>query len=282
MGIVMMLAGILLFSMNDVLGKWLVSTYSVGQVMLIRSIAALAILTPLVWRMGLRSILSVERPLMQFARAALATAEAFFFYFAVAYMPLADVMTIWMAAPIYVAALSPFLLGERVGWRRWTAIVIGFCGVIVALDPSASTFTLPALVSVVGSLAFTFMMLSGRVLRGTPDTTLVFFQMVCGVVVGLATAPLGWITPTPLDFSLLVVLGCVAMLAHVCVNRSLKLAPAATVTPFQYTLILWGVIFGWFVFGDAPRPAMLVGAGIIAASGLFIFFREQKLKARAA
>jgi drug/metabolite transporter (DMT)-like permease len=282
LGIAVMLAGILLFSLNDVMGKWLVATYSVGQVLLIRSAAALLILSPFIWKAGVRSLVRVEQRRMQVLRVILSSLEVYCFYFAVIYLPLADVMTYWLAAPIYVAALSPFLLGEHVGWRRWTAIFIGFVGVIVALEPSAATLTAPALISIFGSFAFAFMMLSGRSLRATPDTTLVFWQTIGAGLFGLATAPFGWVTPSAPDFALLGLLGVVAMVAHVCVNRALKLADAATVAPFQYTLLLWAVIFGWLVFGDIPRPAMLAGAAIIVAAGLFIFFREQRVKRSAA
>jgi len=280
LGIAVMLLGILLFSLNDVMGKWLVATYSVGQVLLIRSAAALLILAPFVWKIGLSPLVRVEQPGMQALRVLLSSLEVYCFYFAVSYLPLADVMTYWLAAPIYVAALSPFLLGEHVGWRRWSAIFVGFIGVIVALEPSAATLTAPALISIFGSFAFAFMMLSGRSLRGTSDTVLVFWQMAGAGLFGLVTAPFGWVTPTAPDFALLCLLGAVAMVAHVCVNRALKLADAATVAPFQYTLLLWAVIFGWLVFGDVPRPALLFGAAIIVAAGLFIFFRERIVAGR--
>lgn len=273
-----MLAGMLLFSLNDVLGKWLVASYSVGQVIFVRSIAGLIILSPFLWRSGFRRLFQVERPWLQFARVFLSTAEVFSFYFAVTYLPLADVMTYWLAAPIYVAAVSPFVLGEKVGWRRWTAIFIGFIGVVIALEPSSQAFTLPAAISIFGSMAFAFMMISGRSLRGTPDTSLVFWQMVGAVVAGFVTVPFQWAPVSTPDLALLSLLGVVAMLAHVFVNRALKLSDAATVAPLQYTLLFWAIVFGWMIFGDVPRPAMLVGAGFIVASGLFIFFREQQLK----
>ena len=281
LGIIVMLIGMLLFALNDVMGKWLVATYSVGQVLLIRSAAAMVILVPFLWKSGMKPLLNVERPGMQFLRVFLSSAEVYCFYFAVITLPLADVMTYWLAAPIYVAAMSPFLLGERVGWRRWTAIVIGFVGVIVALQPSAATLTAPALISILGSFCFAFMILSGRALRGTPDTTLVFWQLVGAGVFGLVSLPFGWVTPTGFDFFLLALLGVVAMVAHMCVNRALKLADAATVSPIQYTLLFWAIIFGWMVFGDVPRLAMLIGAAIIVFAGLFIFLREQKLKKEA-
>ncbi|MEK1950152.1 MAG: DMT family transporter, partial [Ensifer adhaerens] len=138
-GVIIMLLGMLMFSLNDVMGKWLVATYSVSQLMVIRSIAALLVLSPFILKRGLRSMLKVERPWLQALRSLLFAVDASAFYFAVAYMPLADTMTYWLAAPIYVAAASPFLLGEKVGWRRWTAILVGFAGVVIALEPSKDT-----------------------------------------------------------------------------------------------------------------------------------------------
>ena len=215
---------------------------------------------------------------MQAARVFMSTAEVFAFYFAVSYLPLADVMTYWLAVPIYVAAISPLVLKEPVGWRRWSAIIVGFIGVVIALEPSSQALTSQALISILGSMTFAAMLLLGRTLRSTPDTTLVFWQIVGAGIAGLAWVCFEW-TPVSLrDFLLLGLLGVVAMLAHVLVNRALKLADAATVAPLQYTLLLWAILFGWLVFGDVPRVTMLVGAGFIIASGLFILFREQQLK----
>jgi drug/metabolite transporter (DMT)-like permease len=280
-GPILMLIGMLMFALNDAMGKWMVASYGLGQVIMLRSFAALLILGPMVWKAGLSNLLTVERPLMQFARVAFSTAEVFCFYYAVVYLPLADVMTYWLAAPIYVAAASPFLLGEKVGWRRWTAIAIGFVGVIITLEPSSAMFTAPALISIVGSAAFAFMLISGRFLRETPDSTLVFFQVAGAGLAGLVFAPSDW-SPiaSGLDLALLGLLGIVAMAAHMLVNRALKISDAATVAPLQYTLLLWAVIFGWIFFEDAPRLTMMAGATLIIASGLFIFVREQTLKKR--
>ncbi|MGN8168304.1 DMT family transporter [Agrobacterium sp. 22117] len=286
LGVAVMLFGMLLFALNDAMGKFLVSTYSLGQVIAVRSIAAVIILLPIVWRAGLQKLVNVERPGLQVARVVFSTAELFCFYFAVAALPLADVMTYWLAAPIYVAALSPFLLGEKVGWRRWTAIGIGFVGVLIALKPSSASLTSAAFFSILGSAAFAFMMLSGRQLRNTPDTVLAFWQIIgaglAGIVAILIT-PSGWIPiQSGFDLSLLALLGIVAMTAHVLVNRALKLADAATVAPLQYTLLLWAVIFGWLIFGDVPQLSIVIGAGLIVLSGLYIFFRENAVKRKQA
>lgn len=273
-----MLLGMLLFSLNDVLGKWMVATYAVGQVLLIRSLAGFIILVPFVWMAGWKKLVHVERPRLQIGRAILTTLEVFAFYYAVSFLPLADVMAYWLAAPIYVAAVSPFLLGEKVGPRRWTAIALGFVGVLIVLEPSAQSINIYTGISILGSMAFAFIMVSGRSLKGTPDITLVFWQTTSALVAGLLIAPLDWTPVSVPDLALLSLLGVVAMLAHILVNRALKLADAATVAPLQYTLLFWAVLFGWLVFGDSPRWSMLGGAALIMASGLFIFYRERYVK----
>ena len=275
-GIAMMLLGILLFSLNDVLGKWLVSTYTVGQLLLIRSVAALAVLAPFVVRQGVRRTLRPERRGLQTLRVTIGATEAALFYLAVSYLPLADTMTIWMAGPVWVVLLAALLLGEKVSTGRWLAVLAGFIGVAITLAPSGASLSMPALVALLGSVLFAAMMIAGRELRGTPDVTLVGWQTFGTMIVGAILIPFGWVTPTLLDVGLLALLGIVAMVAHICVTRSLKLAEASVVVPYQYTLILWAMLFGWLVFNDAPTPSMLAGAGLIVAAGFALMVLERK------
>lgn len=272
-----MLLAILMFALNDTLGKWLLGSYGVGQLLFIRTVSALLVMVPILMRVGWRSLFPASRGWLLAARALIATLEIGAFYVAVSYLPLADTITYWMAAPIYVAALSPFLLGEHVGWRRWTAIIVGFVGVLIALNPSAETLTLPALVSIGGSLLFTLLMITGRALRGTPDAAMVFWPLVTSGIAGALTIPFAWTPPALDDLALLALLGIVALGAHYFTNRSLALADASTVTPYQYTLLVWAMLFGWLFFGEVPKANVLVGGAVIVAAGLYIFFRERRL-----
>ncbi len=273
LGILVALLGILLFALNDTLGKWLVATYTIGQVLLLRSAAALIILIPLMWVARTR-LFPVERPKLQTARVAASTLEVFCFYFAVRSLPLADVMTYWLAAPIYVAALSPWLLGEHVGPWRWGAIFLGFVGVVVALQPGGGGLSPAILISIIGSFAFALMVLSARSLRATQDYALVFWQTLGALAAGIVLAPFDWVPPSGPDLALLGFLGIVAMGAHLAIARSLKLADAATIAPLHYTIIVWAIIFGWLAFGDVPTTNITIGASIIVAAGLTIWFRE--------
>ena len=278
-GIALMSAGIFLFAVNDALGKWLVATYAVGQLLLIRSGAALAVLAPFV-RRDARTFAVAPRWGLQVLRAVLATVEVACFYWAVAYLPLADVMTYYLAGPIFVTAIAGTLLREPVGVRRWTAVLVGFGGVVVALRPGSGMLSGPSLIALAGSFTFSLSMICTRYLRGTSDTVLVTTQTVGALAFGAVLAPLAWVTPGWRDLALLALLGIVAMAAHVCVNRSLILAPASVVVPYQYTTIIWALVFGYLVFGDVPDAAILVGAAIIIAAGLFILLRERQLSRR--
>lgn len=269
-----MLAGCALFAGNDVMGKWLVSTYSVGQLLLIRSIAAMVVLAPFIARAGLRTITRVPRPGLHTVRVIFATAEVALFYWAVAYLPLADVVVFYLAGPIFVTTFSALLLHEQVDGPRWAAVLIGFVGVIIAMRPTTAALGWPALIALGGSLTFSLSMVTTRLLRGTPDLVLISWQTMAALVFGVVAAPFVSVTPSPRDAGLLALLGIVALLAHACVNRSLKLASAVVVVPYQYTLIVWAMIFGYVVFGDAPTPSLLLGTAIIVAAGLFIFVRE--------
>jgi drug/metabolite transporter (DMT)-like permease len=274
-GIGLMLAGIALFSINDALGKWLLTTYSVGELLLIRGIAALILLAPFIRRAGLAAFTNAQRPALQIVRAVLSTLEVAMFFWAVSYLPLADTVTFYLAAPIYVTALSVVLLGEEVDRRRWTAIVIGFVGVMIALRPSAATITLPALIALIGSIFFAFLMITTRLLRETPNTVLMAVQIGATLLFAIIAAPFAWVTPTLWDFALLLLFGVLSIGGLACVNLSLKLAAASVVVPYQYTIIVWAVVLGYAVFGNVPDPFTLSGAGIIIAAGLYIFWREQ-------
>lgn len=275
-GIALMVLSIFMFSFGDAMGKFLVGTYSVGQLLFLRGCAALLLLSPLVWRQR-HHFLHLERPGLQLFRVVLSTLEVAAFFLATVYLPLADVITYYLAGPIFVTAMSAIFLGEKVGWRRWTAILIGFCGVLIALRPSAQTVSLPALIALGGSLSFATLMLITRSLRKTPDIVMASSQFVGTFLLGAALSAFHWVPPTSGSLVIFALAGCVSVTALFCVNRSLKLAPASVVVPYQYSMIVWAVIFGFVVFGDVPEVATIVGAAIIIGAGFYIYLRERDL-----
>lgn len=276
-GIGLMVVGLFLFAANDVMGKALVATYSVGQMLLIRSAAALALLGPFIWRER-AGFFNVDRPRVHIARVLCGTAEVAMFYWAASFLPLADLVTFYLAGPIYVTVMAGLFLGERVGRARWLAVFVGFGGVLVALGPSLTQFSWASLIALAGSLCFSGLMIMTRISRGAGDVQLITFQLIGGAIFGLVFTPFAWTAPDLPGFFMLCLLGIVSMVAYLFVNRSLKLAPASAVAPYHYTLIVWAVIFGYLFFGEIPKATTLLGAAIIVGAGVFLFLREQAQK----
>ena len=275
-GIGLMLLSILMFSCGDALGKFMVATYSLGELLWLRACAALIVLLPMIWR-NRADFGRLERPWLQLLRVTLSTVEVAAFFLATVYLPLADVVTYYLACPIFVTALSAIVLREPVGWRRWSAVLIGFCGVLIALRPSSQTVSWPAMIALGGSFSFALLMLITRSLRATPDVVLASSQFAGTFALGAVMSPFGWITPDLGSLVLFAAAGCISVSALLCVNRSLKLAPASVVVPYQYSMIVWAVMFGYIVFDDKPTMATIAGAAIIIGAGLYIFLRERKL-----
>ena len=222
----------------------------------------------------------MPRPWLECLRVFLATAETMCFYAAVSVLPLADAITYYLAGPIYVTLIAALFLGEKVGWRRWTAVLVGFGGVLLALQPTRRHLR----------LACADRLRRQRHLRAVPDRhphAPRHARHDHGGLADLDGAPLrhrrppggtGCRSRTASDVVLLCLLGVVALGAIVCVNRSLTFAPASVVVPYQYTLIVWAIVFGYVFFGDVPDLLTLIGAAIIVAAGLFIYFRERKVR----
>ncbi|MBB3610862.1 S-adenosylmethionine uptake transporter [Rhizobium sp. BK602] len=276
MGIGLTLLGYFLFAVNDVVAKFMVTTFGVAQVLTIRAVGGLLILLPLAFIKDEKPFRSVNVPFVQALRATLITVDTSLFYAAVVYLSLADVMTFYMAGPIYMTVASRLVLGERAGWRRWSAVLLGFAGVLIALRPSSSTMSAPALLACLGGIASAVTVVLNRYLAGTKDTTLGIYQGIGSLVLAGAVAIFHWQPATPRELVGMLVLGFIGAVAHLVVTRSLKLAPVNVLAPFQYSLLLWGMIFGVVFFNDMPDIQMIVGAAIIVVAGVFISHRKAK------
>src|SRR3954447_6453776 len=199
-GVGFMLVAVFLFALNSAAGKWLVANYPVGEFMLIRSAFTLLFLSPFIWRAGRAAFADIPKPGAQALRVVLSAVEVAMFFWAVSYLPLADTTTFYLAGPIYVTALSVLLLGERVGWRRWTAVLIGFAGVVIALRPSSSSFTLPAMIALSGSVIYALVMITTRALRESNEIMMITAYFLGAFAFGAATTPFDWVTPAGYDF----------------------------------------------------------------------------------
>ena len=272
LGVVLYLAGVALFALNDALGKWLVADYGVGQLMLLRSIGAGVVLAPLIVSLRIKFI-DPRRPGLQVLRVLCAAIDTFAFYYATRTMPLADVMTFYMATPLIVTALSAPLLGEKVERFRWIVVLIGFVGVLIALRPSPQMLSWAAPIALFGATTFALSQTITRELRGIHWLPLVLWQFIGTGLVGAATIPWTWTTPSLFDLGLMFLVGAVAMLCFIFIVRALALARASVLAPLQYSAILWAAILGWLIWRDVPTLPIVVGNAIIIGSGLYVAAR---------
>lgn len=278
-GIAFMLLGTALFTFNDALGKWMVASVAVGQLLFIRSAAAFLMLLPAIHRAGWREVFVIAQPGRHIVRLVLIVAEVACFYLAVRHLPLADVMAVYQATPLFVAVLAIPLLGEMIGWRRGLAVGVGFVGVLLVLQPEGGVFTVAALIALAGSIAYALTMIATRHLRAANALSLIVYHTLAVGAAGLLSLPWGWVAVSWIDTAYLALIGVVATLAHMCMNQALRLAPATVVVPYTYTSLLWAILLGWLFFADQPTPLMLLGAAIIVCSGLFVMHREHRRRA---
>ena len=267
--------GIFCFAVNDALGKWLVGDYPVGEIMLIRSVGVAFFLVPMmVADPGSRRVPAQLG--LHGLRILVMAGDTFAFYFATRTLPLADVMTFYLAAPLFVTVMAVLLLGERIGPWRVGALLLGFMGVVIALQPSARSLAPGAVVALGGSLMFASAMVITRRLRQAHWVTLLAGQFAGAGLIGAVVSSFDWVMPSLVDAALMLLVGLVSMMCFVCVNRALRLAPASVLAPLQYGAIVWAVLLGWVVWGDLPTPAMWTGIACIVASGVIIWLRERR------
>ncbi len=275
-GILLYSVGVFFFALNDALGKWLVADYTVAQLLLLRTAGAALVLVPLIVILRV-SLVRREQFGLQVARVVCMAADTYAFYYSTKFMTLADVMTYYMAAPLIITALSVPFLGEKVGVHRWSAVVVGFIGVVIALQPTSAAFTPVAFLALFGGTMFATAVTLTRRLRETHWLQLVVWQFAGAGIIGLLASPFGWVAPGTFDTLLMFLVGITAMACFASITLALARAPASVLAPFQYTSIVWAMLLGWMIWGDVPTPALIIGNVIIVASGLYIFHRESRL-----
>jgi drug/metabolite transporter (DMT)-like permease len=240
-------------------------------------IGALAILAfVLVSGAGL-ACLRPKRPLLLVLRTLVNLGAAFLFFTGLRYLPLADAFAIAFAAPLFITALSVPVLGEHVGIRRWAAVIVGFLGVLVVVQPGTETFRLEALLPLGAALSYALAMLIGRrMTRDMPTAAIMFWPSLGAVAVTLVMMPLQWQTPALPDAGLFVFMGIIGTGGMALITQGYRHAPAAVIAPFDYSVLIWGVILGWVIWQDIPAPNVWAGATILIASGLYILHRETR------
>jgi len=301
-GILFLVTGIAVFSTQDVIIRLLKDSVPVTEFVLLRSAFSLIPLAALIaWEGGI-AVIRTRRPWLQLARGLLLLGSYTTYYMAVVSLPLADAVALFFITPLFVTTFSILLLRERVRPSRWIALVAGFAGVVVIVRPGQGMIELGAVFAIASAVVYALASILTRKMRTTESSTGMVFWMSMvylggSSLLGLAThdipAPASadpaiafflqpWVVPAWKDLAWLAACGLVAIVGFICLVQAYRIAPASTVTPFEYTGILWGAFWGFVLWREVPDLWTLVGIGMVVGSGLAIIRQEAAGKPRAA
>ncbi|AOG06370.1 DMT family transporter [Bosea sp. RAC05] len=281
-GIAFVLLASIFLTSADMVSKLLTQQISPLQVSWLRYCTFTLIMLGIVWRRGGLARLSTQRPVLQVLRGIGLLASSVLFVMALRYMPLADATATGFVAPLFVTALSIPILRETIGWRRWTATLVGFAGVLIVVRPGGAGFQIASLLAVASALSWAFAMIMTRMMSRTesPLTTLAYSALVGLGLLSLAV-PFVWSPVTPTIVAMGVFIGVSSTMGHWLIVLAYRHGDASLLAPFSYIQLLWASLFGLFIFSVLPDLWTLVGAVIIAGSGLYTAHRE-RIKAREA
>lgn len=274
-----MLTGMFTFSAVDTTAKFLTDSFHPVQIIWFRQLGLLIGVIAIMLYKG-TSILKTAQPKLQLCRGTLAICSALLFVFAVKYAPLADVVAATFVAPFFLTILGAMILGERVGIHRWSAVCIGFVGALIIIRPGLGAIHPAVILAVIAAFFYAVRQIIGRLLSDTDATiTTIAYTAVVGSLIITLPLPLVWQSPeSAFQIALLVIMAVLAAFGEVLVIKALEVAEAAVVAPMHYTLIIWGTLYGYFVFNQLPDRWTWLGTAIIVIAGLYTLQRERRLK----
>ncbi len=260
----------------DLCAKELLRTYPLQQFVFLRSIAGLAIFLLLARQFGgMRSLKTARWP-WHLMRTLFASGAMFGFFYGLSKMPLVNALTLGFTAPLMVTALSGPCLGERVGWRRWIAVMAGFVGVLVILRPGAGVLTPAALAVLFAAFCYACLAITARHLGRTESSFALSVYVVAGpmLISAVLTTGNNWISPDGPGWLLFLAAGACSVIAWIGIIGGYRRASPAILSPFEYTALIGGAVAGYLIWDEMPDRWVIVGAAIIIASGLFVVYRE--------
>ncbi|MEZ5647463.1 MAG: DMT family transporter [Alphaproteobacteria bacterium] len=274
-GIALMLFSMFLLASMDGAGKHLTHTYSIFQVMWVRFLFLLPLVSLLALRKGVYRPWRSQQPRLQIIRSLILLFEIAFFILSFKYLPLADVHAIASASPLLATALAVPLLKEKVDFRRWAAVLIGLVGVLVIIQPGLSSFSYLSLIPLLSAALWGLYQVLVKAVSTTDNVeTGLFYTASIGVIALSFIAPFSWVTPDIEGWFFLTLVALLGCGGHFFMMKAFELAPASALQPFNYTLVVWATIIGAIGFGDLPGHWTIIGAGIVVAGGLYAFRRE--------
>ncbi|MXQ14720.1 DMT family transporter [Microvirga makkahensis] len=275
-GILLLVASTVFFSLCDVITKHLTATLPAVEIAWIRYFTFTCIVVPVIMLTGGGGLFRAKRPGLQALRSFGIIGSTLFFTQGLRYLPVAESTAIYFISPILIMALSIVFLGETVGWRRWIAALVGLAGVLVVIRPGTDAFQPAALLPLLGATSWAASAVVTRRMSGSdhPLTTLVY-SAVLGCLVLSVLLPFNWVTPIGSEIELATLMGLFFAMGQWLVVLAYRYGNASAIAPFSYVQLIWAGTLGYLVFGALPDGWTIVGAGIIAASGLYTAYRER-------
>ncbi len=275
-GVLLMSFAAFLWVLHDAISKWLMQDYSIYQILLVRTLFSLLPILIVVRREGGYIRLRGARVWICLGRGCLAVASFSLFLAALPRMALTDVFAIVMSAPLLISALSALVLKEPVGLRRWIAVLVGFSAVLVMVRPAGDVASTGALYVLGSVVIYAFAMILTRRLGGTESAgAMTFYSALVFLSVGVIAAPFSWMQPTPIGMLLMAATGVLAGSAQYCLTEAFRIAPPSVVAPFEYTSLVWAMLFGFLVWGDVPTALVLSSGVVVIVSGIYVLHDEK-------
>ncbi|MDC3165873.1 DMT family transporter [Candidatus Pelagibacter sp.] len=280
LGFFYMFISVCAFSIMDVLVKWS-DAYPVGQVLFFRGFCGIIPILFLIPKDRFLNFYKTTRPLLHFKRCLSGLIALVAIFIALRNLPLATVVSITFAAPIFTTIFSIFLLNEKVGLYRWLAVLVGFVGIIVITEPGFSSLNFYYIYPIIFCLGLSYVAIAIRKLSTTEPVWLIsFFFSFSIAILGLLSLFQGWVMPNFLDLFLLSMVGILGGLANLWLSQSYKYSEVSLVTPLKYLALVFAIIFGYFIWSEVPTLKTLMGALLVILSSFIIFRREMTLKNR--
>ncbi len=276
-GIVLMIAAMAILPFLDVVAKILGEQgVPIMQIVWARMVFGAALTLPFAAaRVGMMGLIP-DRPVMHGLRASLLIAATFFFFYALTFLPIADALAIFFVQPLVVTALSPWVLGEQVGRRRWSAVCVGFIGTLIIIRPGFAEINAGVILALAAGTSLALYMLMTRRIAGQAAAIVTTFHTsAMGAVITTAFVVFLWQTPTLAQWGLYLLIGIIATGGHFLIVRAYDHAEASLLAPLAYTEIIMAVIAGWWFFDDFPDVWTFVGVSILIASAIYISIRER-------
>jgi drug/metabolite transporter (DMT)-like permease len=252
----------------------------VFEIIFFRNLFAFVPLGLYIWRTTGFSVLRTRRPVGHLTRSAIGLFGMVCGFSAVQHLPLTEATAFNFASPLFMTALSALILHEPVGRHRWGAVIVGFLGVLIMVRPQPGHMNLTGVsLALAGAVGAAGAMVAIRQIATTEKgPTIVFYFTAAGTVLGLVGSAFNWVTPDPLTLGLLVLGGLIGGVGQLLLTEAIRTAPVGVVAPFDYTQLIWASAIGFLVWGELPHAATLIGALVVAGSGVYILHRELVLR----